>query len=625
MVALAVLVAAGGSRRSDAALPGAVAAAARSAKEVVLVVGEGFSPGSLPDGVTAIVDEASEPSEASALRAVVDYAQRAGVDELLVALPDALAPARGGLDPASWARLATARTGPVVLATRSGRPVGLIRLEAVAWPLLPFDGGLARFFAAHPELVAELDLAEPSPAESSRPVEADDVASVTALLGRSPAGGFSVAVRARDGTPVVISNAPFLDDGTPMPTRYWLVGRREQELVGRLESAGGVRRAEQAIDPNDLAAAHARYAAERDATIPAGFDGPRPSGGVGGTRSGVKCLHAHLAWYLAGGSDPVGRWVANELGSELDGPVAAIDCGTNSTRLLVLERDGAVLERRMIVTRLGEGVDDTGELAEAAIERTLAALRDYRARLDHFGVVRVRAAATSAARDAKNAESFFSAAEAVLGVRPELLSGIEEGGLSYRGATFELDAAVGPFLVVDLGGGSTEFVAGSEVGAENPPEAIVSLDIGCVRVTERYLKGDPPTEDSVAAARSAVRSVLDGALADHPALSAPKTMVGVAGTISTLVALEIGLDRYDSARVHLGRISRAAVERWLATLAAETVDERRRRGAIEPGRADVIVGGAVVLAESMARLGHDELVHSERDILDGMAAELAAR
>ena len=153
----------------------------------------------------------------------------------------------------------------------------------------------------------------------------DDRAAVTALLGRPPTGGFDVVVRATDGSPVVIRNAPLLDDGTPMPTRYWLVGRAEVTAVSRLEAAGGVRSAEAAVDPDELAAAHRRYAAERDAAVPDGWAGPRPHGGVGGTATGVKCLHAHYAWYLAGGSDPVGMWVAGRLAIRLDRRSKLID------------------------------------------------------------------------------------------------------------------------------------------------------------------------------------------------------------------------------------------------------------------------------------------------------------
>ena len=240
---------------------------------------------------------------------------------------------------------------------------------------------------------------------------ADDRRQVAELLGREPAGAFDVVVRHRDGSPLVIANAPLLDDGTPMPTRFWLVGEPERTWVGRLESTGAVDRAESEVDGAALADAHARYAAERDALIAATHTGPRPSGGVGGTRRGVKCLHAHYAWWLAGGDDPVGEWVSAHLAAEgsyprstghdrcrrrepprgrrLGSVVAAIDCGTNSTRLLVARRgsDGALesIERHMRITRLGQGVDATGQLAPEAIDRTVTVLRDYRAIMDRHG------------------------------------------------------------------------------------------------------------------------------------------------------------------------------------------------------------------------------------------------
>ncbi len=226
----------------------------------------------------------------------------------------------------------------------------------------------------------------------------DERALVRSLLGREPAGAYRVVVRGADRSPVVIENAPFLDDGTPMPTRYWLVGRRECEAVGRLEASGGVARAAAALPAGLVEEAHHRYAAERDAAVAPDHEGPRPSGGVGGTRTGVKCLHAHLAWYLAGGGDPVGRWVAGELAGELPGAVAAIDCGTNSTRLLICSPAGESLAREMTITRLGEGVDQRGRLGEAAIARTLETLTRYRRLMDAHGVVASRAVATSAAR-----------------------------------------------------------------------------------------------------------------------------------------------------------------------------------------------------------------------------------
>ena len=260
------------------------------------------------------------------------------------------------------------------------------------------------------------------------------------LLGRPPAGPFSVRLRRPDGTPAVIENAPLLSDGTPMPTRFWLVDPALRDAVSRLEAAGGVRQAERAVAPAAVAEAHARYAAVRDAALPPGHTGPAPSGGVGGTRRGVKCLHAHLAWYLSGGDDPVGRWTAEQLGVRVSDfvlkmgawrfrhrPVAAIDCGTNSTRLIVVDADGTVLHRQMRITRLGEGVDATRRLSPAAIDRTLAVLRDYRTVMDDLAVVRRRVVATSAARDAVNAKEFMSAAAEITGVPPEVLSGDDEG------------------------------------------------------------------------------------------------------------------------------------------------------------------------------------------------------
>jgi exopolyphosphatase/guanosine-5'-triphosphate,3'-diphosphate pyrophosphatase len=454
---------------------------------------------------------------------------------------------------------------------------------------------------------------------------------VTALLGRPPAGRFRVVVRDRAGSPVVIENAPLLDDGTPMPTRWWLVGRAEREAVSRLESAGGVAAAEASVPTGEVAQAHARYAAGRDATLPAGHTGPLPSGGVGGTRQGVKCLHAHLAAYLAGTGDPVGRWTAQRLDGQLRGPVAAVDCGTNSTRLLVAAPDGRQLDRRMTITRLGEGVDATGRLGEAAIERTLAALRDYRQVMDHRGVVRVRATATSAARDAANASDLLQPARTVLGVPLEVLSGTEEGWLSYAGATSGYVPAATGALVVDLGGGSTELIAprhGAAAGVSTggPADlAAVSIPAGCVRMTERFLHSDPPLPEEVAAARAETVRLVSGALASEPVLaSAPRLTIGVAGTVTSLAALHLGLSRYEPSRTHHARLTRDDVEALLAQLSQLDRAQRRARRPLEPGRADVIVGGTAVLAALLEALGRDEIVVSETDSLDGSVASLLA-
>jgi exopolyphosphatase / guanosine-5'-triphosphate,3'-diphosphate pyrophosphatase len=429
-----------------------------------------------------------------------------------------------------------------------------------------------------------------------------------------------VVVRDGAGSPTVIRNAPLLDDGTPMPTRYWLVGRAERAAVDRLEARGGVRAAASAVAPAELMAVHARYAVERDAEIPPDWTGPQPSGGVGGTRRGVKCLHAHYAWYLAGGDDPVGRWVADRLAATRADAVGAIDCGTNSTRLLIAAPDGRTLERRMRITRLGQGVDRDRRLDPAAIERTVAALREYRSVLDRYGVQRVRMAATSAGRDATNREDFFAAAAAAVGVWPELLDGDEEGRLSYRGATAELVPGGAPWLVADIGGGSTELIVGSD--PDGPPDAITSLDIGCVRITERFLPSDPPTGEELGAARRFVAELLVRVSAGQPAYGSAASLVGLAGTVAALAAIDQGLRTYDRDRVHHHRLTRTTVERLLESLGAEPSAARRWRPGVEPDRADVIVGGTVVLAELMRHFGFDTCLTSEADILDGLVSTL---
>lgn len=428
-----------------------------------------------------------------------------------------------------------------------------------------------------------------------------------------------MVVRDASGDPVVIRNRPLLDDGTPMPTLYWLVGRDQRLAVDRLEAAGGVRQAEAAVDAAEIEEAHARYAAERALHVPPGWQGPAPSGGVGGTRTGVKCLHAHYAWFLAGGDDPVGRWVARRLAP---GAVAAIDCGTNSTRVLVADGWGNTLERLMRITRLGQGVDETGRLAPDAVKRTVDVLSEFREVMDYFGVTRVRMAATSAARDADNREDFFDRAAQVVGVRPELLGGDAEGALSFAGATAGLDPAAAPWLVVDIGGGSTELAAGVDAGGS--PTDVVSLDVGCVRITERFIVGDPPTPVSVSAARTHVSELLVRCSASHPALGGASTLVGLAGTVASLAAIDQGLTDYDRSRVHHYQLDRRRVDEMLDVLARDTAQERSRRAGVEPGRVDVIVGGTIVLAALMDHFAFDSCLTSEADILDGMVMGLLA-
>jgi exopolyphosphatase/guanosine-5'-triphosphate,3'-diphosphate pyrophosphatase len=302
--------------------------------------------------------------------------------------------------------------------------------------------------------------------------------------------------------------------------------------------------------------------------------------------------------------------------------VAAIDCGTNSTRLLIARGDDGhveTLERQATITRLGAGVDATGALDPAAVARTLEVLGRYRAVMEDHGVDRVRISATSAARDAANREELFGAATEVMGIRPELLSGDEEARLSFVGATAELDPAHGPFLVVDIGGGSTEFAVGPGGGA---PEGATSVDIGCVRLTEQYLHRDPPAPEELAAAISVAEVYLDDVVREVPASREASLMVGLAGTVTTVAAVELGLARYDRDRIHHFRLTRAAAEDVFRTLATEARADRIHNPGLEEARADVIVGGCCVLVAVLRYFELAECLVSEADILDGMAAGL---
>jgi exopolyphosphatase/guanosine-5'-triphosphate,3'-diphosphate pyrophosphatase len=296
--------------------------------------------------------------------------------------------------------------------------------------------------------------------------------------------------------------------------------------------------------------------------------------------------------------------------------VAAIDCGTNSTRLLV-SRDGETLDRRMVITRLGAKVDRTGELDPAAIERTLTVLRDYRTAMDEHGVERVRIAATSAARDARNRDAFFDAAADIVGARPELLGGDEEARLSFLGATAELDPADGPFLVVDIGGGSTELAYGT-----TEPEAVISVQIGCVRMTERWIHSDPPAPEELHAVVNVTTQYLEDVVREHPVMREAKTMVGLAGTVSTVAAVEIGLPSYDRDRIHHFTLTRAAAEDVFRTLATEARADRIHNPGLEEARADVIVGGTAVLVSVMRFFHAPSLLVSEADILDGLVRSI---
>ncbi|WP_416564749.1 exopolyphosphatase [Nocardia testacea] len=311
--------------------------------------------------------------------------------------------------------------------------------------------------------------------------------------------------------------------------------------------------------------------------------------------------------------------------------VAAVDCGTNSIRLLIADigADSTLTDvhREMRIVRLGKGVDATGQLNPEAIERTRVALADYVSLMLEHGVSRVRMVATSATRDASNREDFFAMTRAELGrvvpgASAEVITGDEEARLSFTGAVGELAAADGPFVVVDLGGGSTELVVGDSDGVQ----AAFSADIGCVRVTERCLRGNPPAAGEVDAAREFAAERLTEAFT-HVPVDGAHTWVGVAGTMTTLAAVALDLPEYDSTRTHLARIPLPELHAVCDRLIGMNHDERAALGPMHPGRVDVIGGGAVITevlaAELARRAGITELVVSEHDILDGIALSIA--
>jgi exopolyphosphatase / guanosine-5'-triphosphate,3'-diphosphate pyrophosphatase len=315
--------------------------------------------------------------------------------------------------------------------------------------------------------------------------------------------------------------------------------------------------------------------------------------------------------------------------------VAAIDCGTNSIRLLIADVSPARGEladvtRRMEIVRLGQGVDATGRLAPEALARTLGALEEYARAIGAAGASATRMVATSATRDASNAAEFTAGVVAILGIEPEVISGAQEARLSFTGATAELAGAGSgaglepPYLVVDIGGGSTEFVVGGGAGELRA----VSTDIGCVRLTERHLRADPPTAGQIAAATADIDAAIDTAAAavldgTGPGAAA-RTLVGLAGSVTTVAAIALGLPGYDSERIHHARITAGQVHEVAQRLLGETRAQRAAIGPMHPGRVDVIGAGALILDRILARLGFAEVVASEHDILDGIAWSLAA-
>ena len=355
-------------------------------------------------------------------------------------------------------------------------------------------------------------MAEPMPT-AQRELRGADLATVREQLDREPTTAFTVVARCTGGHPLVIRNAPLDAAGEPFPTTYWLTCPEAVRAVSRFEAAGWIGRLNQRMQlekgfRDAVDGAHAAYAADRATDL-----GEAVSwGGVAGTRTGIKCLHAHYAYHLAGGDDPVGAWVAERVEpvhpEQRAGRVAAIDQGTNSIRLLVLEPGATAgdlpteLARDMVITRLGRGVDETGRLEDDALARTVDVLARFCRRTRAIGAERIRVGATSAVRDAENRGDYAAAVRAHAQTGLEVLTGEQEAALSFLGGTHGLDPASGPFVVQDIGGGSTEFVTGDAPGEA---EDAISTRMGSVRMTERHVRHDPPSREDLDGARGGRR------------------------------------------------------------------------------------------------------------------------
>jgi exopolyphosphatase/guanosine-5'-triphosphate,3'-diphosphate pyrophosphatase len=466
-------------------------------------------------------------------------------------------------------------------------------------------------------------------------LRAADLIAVREQLGREPTTRFSVVCRCGSGHPLVIRNAPFDANDEPFPTTYWLTCPEAVKAVSRLESEGWIARLNERIQHDEtfkdgVEAAHRDYAEDRAA----GFPQARGWGGVGGTRTGLKCLHAHYAYHLAGGGDPVGAWVAAKVEpvhlERLSGRVAAVDQGTNSIRLVVVAPGADPLDepmelaRDMVITRLGEGVDRTRRIDPRALARTVDVLGRYCRRARALGAGRIRVAATSAVRDAENRDDFAAEVHRLAGSDLEVITGEREADLSFLGATRGLDGrtvpgAEPPFLVLDIGGGSTELVVGGRPGRA---DHAISTRMGSVRLTERVVSSDPPSNQDLATLEREAGRVIEDAARDLPAVAGSATLVSVAGTATTIQAIALGLDRYDPDRIHRTWLPLDDAERILQELAAMTNAERADVSVMAPGRGDVIVAGGVILVTVMRRFGFDRTLVSETDILDGLAFEM---
>ncbi len=297
--------------------------------------------------------------------------------------------------------------------------------------------------------------------------------------------------------------------------------------------------------------------------------------------------------------------------------VAAIDCGTNSTRLLISDFSGNTKVRLSEITRLGQGVDSSGLLDQRAINRTIDVIKKYKKIMDENNVSSFRITATSAARDASNRDDFFNPVKELLSKPPELLSGEEEGQLSFLGATAGIDNNLAPFVVVDLGGGSTEFVMETTTGKKHEFEA-VSTDMGCVRITERFLHTDPPSEQELHLAFEEINFQLENVVKILPGIKSVRTLVGVAGTITTLAAINLKLDSYDPNLTHHYRLLKKDIKAIFQNMISQNRDQRSKISGLEDQRADIIIGGTAILIALMDYFGFDSCLVSESDILDGL-------
>ena len=456
-----------------------------------------------------------------------------------------------------------------------------------------------------------------------------DLLAVRRQLGREPTTAFTVIARCTGGHPLVIRNAPLDANGDPFPTTSWLTCPTATKAVARLESAGAIAELNRRYDDDAsfraaVEEAHAEAARDRATMLPAAADW----GGVGGTRRGIKCLHAHYANHLAGGDDVAGRWVAERIEPVHPGErprVAAIDQGTNSCRLLVVEEGASSVDapselaRDMLITKLGQDVDATGRARPGCISRARTVLTRYGARARAL-----HAESDPRRRDGRGARRGNRDAFAAI-VREDdrrraggHRRATDEAALSFLGGTLGLDAADGPFALLDIGGGSTEFVTGAVPGHAT---AAIGTQMGSVRLTERYVRRDPPDDGALDAIRADVRARLDEAAVAVPFADAA-TFVSVAGTATTVQAIALGLPRYDPDRIHRTWIAAGDVERVRARLAAMTNPERAALPVMAPGRGEVIVAGAVILEEVMRRFGFARTLVSESDILDALVFEM---